>query len=60
MAELKDGKVINDTRIMENIELYRAISFTGGWSADSKTVYIKTAVESEDYVGDIAVFEVTQ
>ena len=60
VAELKDGELINDTRIMENTELYRAISFTGGWSADSNTIYIKTAVESEDYVGDIAVFEVTQ
>ncbi|AXI00186.1 hypothetical protein DV702_10915 [Sporosarcina sp. PTS2304] len=67
IAELVDGKLTNDTRIMENAELYGVISLSGGWSLDSKTVYIKTmesiewndSVEiPEECVGSIEVFKV--
>lgn len=60
VAKLEDGRLVDDTRIMENTELYKAISFSGGWSADSKMIYVKTADTPDEYVGRIAVFEVKE
>lgn len=60
MAELVDGKLVNSTRIMENVDKYGVISYSGGWSADSKTAYVKTSLGKEDVVGNIAVFQVKE
>ena len=60
VAELKDGELVDDTRIMDNVDVYGVISLSGGWSADSKTIYVKTGAESDEYVGDIAVFAVKE
>lgn len=60
MAELVEGKIVNHTRIMESVDLYNNISGAGAWSTDSKTAYIKTTSSTDEFVGNIAVFQVTE
>ncbi|RLQ90854.1 hypothetical protein [Planomicrobium sp. Y74] len=58
MAEIMDGKLVNEVQIMGNADLYAIISMAGAWSANSKTAYVGTATADDKFIDAVEIFTI--
>lgn len=58
MAEIMDGKLVNEVQIVGNADLYAIISMAGAWSADSKTAYVGTTTTEDKFIDAVEIFTI--